>query len=84
MILTKCISSLTENCIKIPVEGLSHDVTVRLISSLTLFSHNAELVFLFPQIQDFGCTGKCDILVLKYSGTSLRLWFKHSLNTVYL
>ena len=35
--------SLQEKCIKIPVEGLSYDDTVRLISSLTSFSYNDEL-----------------------------------------
>ena len=55
MILSKCISSLQEKCIKFPVEGLSHDVTERFISSLTPFSYCAVLVFYFRKIQDFGC-----------------------------
>ena len=44
MILTKCISSLPEKRIKIPVEGLSYDITLRHISSLMSFSYIAELV----------------------------------------
>ena len=48
MISTKCISSLQEKYIKMQVEDLSYDVTVRLISSLTSVSYNAELVFLLP------------------------------------
>ena len=35
--------SLQEKCIKSPVEGLSYDDTVRLISSLMSFSYNDEL-----------------------------------------
>ena len=38
IILTKCIPSWQVKCVRIPVEGLSYDVTVRLISSLTSFS----------------------------------------------
>ena len=80
MILAKCISSIQEKCIKIPIESLSYDVTVRLISSLTPFSYNAQLVFYVRKMQDFGrfapilFTSKCNILVTKYSGTALRLF----------
>ena len=38
MISTECISSLQVKCIKIPVEGLSYDITARLVSSLTSVS----------------------------------------------
>ena len=55
MILNKCVSSLHEKCIKILVEDLSYDVTIRLIFTLTSFSYNAELVFYFRKKQDFGC-----------------------------
>ena len=44
MELTKCITL----CKKSALEGVSNDVTVRLISSLTLFLFNAELVFFLP------------------------------------
>ena len=40
---------------KIPVKGLSNDVTVHLIYSLTSFQYYAEQVFYFRKIQDFGC-----------------------------
>ena len=42
-------------CIKIPVQKLFNGVTVRIISSLTAFSFDAELVFYFRNVQDFGC-----------------------------
>ena len=55
MILTKCISSLQETCNRIPVESLSYDVTLHLISFLTSFSYNADKCFYFRRIQDLGC-----------------------------
>ena len=41
-----CVSSLQVRSVKILEEGLSYDVTVHHVSSLTSFSHNAELVSL--------------------------------------
>ena len=51
-------------CVKVIV-SFFYDVTEYLISSLTLFSYNAEVVFIFQY------TGKCDMIVSKYSGTTL-------------
>ena len=46
MKLTKCVPSLQIKCIEIPVKGISFDITVPLISSLTPMSFFAKLVFL--------------------------------------
>ena len=77
MILTKCISSLQQKCIKIG----RYDVYICLISFLTSSSYNAELVILLPEntrlwmFSPILFTGKCDMFVSKYSGTTLRFFF---------
>ena len=65
---------------KYQVENISYAVTVHLISSLMPFSFNAELVFYFRKntriwmfsLILFIC--KCDLYVLKYPMTPLRLF----------
>ena len=78
MILTRCISSLQEMCIK----SLSYDVTVSLISSRTSFSYSScaepMIISIKYKTLDFFSpilfTGKCDMLVSKCSGTTLRVF----------
>ena len=57
MILANCFPFLQVKCIKISVEGISYGVTVRLISSLTSFSFNAEqfVFILLPSKTRPGC-----------------------------
>ena len=75
MIFTKCIFSLQENCTKISVEDISYDVSVRLISSMTSFPFNFELVVFrkYKTLDFFSpilCTGM-RYVSFKYSETTL-------------
>ena len=90
MILTKCIPSLQVKCVKIPDRKAFLVTSLNvLFLSLASFSFHAEQVFVFALnarlcvFSPLLFTGKCDMYVSKYSGTTLRLFDVKKKKTIF-